>query len=167
MRKIALSGKKGKNKFALIDDEDFIKVNQYKWQLSNQGYAKSVTRGSHSTRKYLLMHRFITDFGEEIDHINGDKLDNRRENLRQVTSSMNSWNRNKMAISDGYHTLTSQYKGVYKNTDRKVFRARIVKNYKLYTIGSFDSELHAAMAYDIWAKELFGEYAKLNFKLIH
>ena len=79
-------------KVVIVDDEDFEWLNQWKW-LYNGGYAiRSV--GPYKNRKHIRMHRLIMDTPDhlEVDHINWDKLDNRRSNLRNVTRSENQRN---------------------------------------------------------------------------
>lgn len=81
-------------KFALVDDEDFERVNQYKWQYRKQdGYAFRQPK-KNDTNRIRYLHRFIMDVpvGINVDHINHDKLDNRRSNLRTATYSQNNQN---------------------------------------------------------------------------
>ena len=95
--------------------------------------------------------------GREIDHINGDKLDNRRSNLRFCTRSQNSMN----------HVLqsnnTSGYKGVWLRATTHHWQAEIMINQKHIRLGAFLSAEDAARAYDRAARKYFGEFAKLNF----
>lgn len=92
---------------------------------------------------------------EEIDHINGDKRDNRIENLRLCTRSENVMNRKKSKSN------TSGYKGVRQVGEK--WEARIGYKYKLICIGTYETAEEAASAYDKKAFELFGDFAKLNF----
>lgn len=139
-----------KNVFAIIDDEDFKKVKQFSWFCNEWGYA--LYRGGNP-KKNIRMHRLILDAPKnlEVDHINGNKLDNRRENLRLATKSQNQWNRNKTKIT------VSKFKGVFKSKNR--WQVKIKQIY----IGSFKTEHQAALAYDLWARDLFGEFAGTNF----
>src|SRR3972149_6021810 len=107
MKKIKLT----KDEFALVDDEDFEYLNQFAWQCSPLGYA---------TRR-IGMHREIikTPKGMYTDHINGNPLDNRKENLRIVTFSQNMLNRKR------YKNNKSGHKGVVWNKDRQKWRVRI------------------------------------------
>ena len=93
-----------------------------------------------------------------VDHIDGDLSNNKKDNLRLCSLSQNQWNRK--IQSNG----TSKYKGVCLrlNKKSKKWRAEICKNRKIYRIGLFDNEVEAAVAYNEKAKELFGEFAKLN-----
>src|SRR4051794_8623449 len=92
----------GKGMQTIVDDEDADKVNQYDWYLSGAGYPHAWMGG-----KKVMLHRFLLDVpsGFEVDHINRDKLDNRRNNLRIVTHQQNNMNK-------PGRSLTSKYKGV-------------------------------------------------------
>lgn len=81
-----------RGRYALVDSADYSRLVHLSWHLSNGGCAESQFRGTH---KAIYMHRLIMDAppGVEVDHINGDQLDNRRENLRLVTHSQNQQNR--------------------------------------------------------------------------
>jgi len=99
-----------------------------------------------------------------VDHINGDKLDNRRENLRIVNSKQSSYNKAKPKTANP----SSPYKGVSKKVcknkagEHVFYCASVVKDSKRYGLGSFKNEEDAARAYNEKAQELFGEYAYLN-----
>jgi hypothetical protein len=153
--------KLSQGKFALVDEADYKRLNQWKW-FYNHGYA---VRNIKTRKKIRLlpMHRLVIDVpkGMFTDHINGDKLDNRRLNLRLCNKSQNAANTRK---SD--RPLTSRYKGVHWSRLHEKWRAKIGLNQRHLNIGLFDEEHHAAMAYDIWAKELFGDYAQTNFHTI-
>ena len=99
---------------------------------------------------------------DEIDHINGIRDDNRIENLRECTRSQNSANAPKRKSYDGKIT-SSKYKGVYWYKRYQKWKAQIGKDGKMIHLGYFDSERDAAKAYDSKAKELFGEFAAVNF----
>lgn len=90
-----------------------------------------------------------------VDHINGNKLDNRKSNLRICTDAENARNSSKKS---------GNFKGVQWRSDKHKFRARIMDNGKEIFIGYFTNEIEAAKAYDTKAKELFGEFARLNFE---
>jgi hypothetical protein len=93
----------------------------------------------------------------QVDHINGDKSDNRIENLRLVTTQQNSFNRPAQKNSQ------SKYKGVYWEKDRKVWAVRIGLHSACVAVGRFESEFLAALAYDRAIREWAGEYAYQNF----
>jgi hypothetical protein len=164
MKTIALT----RNLVAIVDDEDYEYLNQWKWRAMKQRnyfYAqrKSVVNGKHT---FIIMHRLILNVphGLLTDHINHDTLDNRKENLRVCTKQQNGQNRVKQQKES-----ISKYKGVsrYRNQHYiegkfKSWMAQIVINQKNYYLGSFDTEVEAAIAYNKSATECFGEFAKLN-----
>lgn len=119
MKKIQLT----KNKVALVDDDMFEYLNQWKWYLNDNGYA--VNKG----KTIIRMHRLINNTPEGLftDHINMDKLDNRRCNLRSVSKSENGINRLKPKNN------RSGCKGVCFNKNANKWMAEIkVKPTKIY-----------------------------------
>lgn len=159
MKRIALSGKNGIGKYALVDDEDYDNLITHKWAVSNMGYAtRLVYSKEKSGVKRQLMHRLIMDSPTnlQIDHIDNNTLNNQKSNLRPSTQAQNCWNR-KISSSN-----TSGYKGVtfIKRIDR--WQADIYHNYRRYRLGSYLTKEEAAQAYNTKAKELFGEFALLN-----
>jgi hypothetical protein len=159
MKRIKLGGKYGLDKFALVDDEDFDKFNKYKWHSTKKGYALH-TDTSVKPKKNILMHRLIMNCrkGLEVDHIYHNTLDNRKQNLRITTRIQNHQNTIIHKINK------SGYKGVTKHKHSGKWESRIKYQGKKLHIGLFTNPRHAALAYDMWAKELFGEYAYLNFQ---
>lgn len=135
---------------ALVSNLDAEHLIQFSWYLSSNGYAASRL---NIQAKWAYMHRIICGLpsGFEIDHINGNILDNRRENLRTVTRGQQMQSRRKFKNS------RSQYKGV--SVDRAGICAYIAGQW----IGYFDTEMQAAKAYDREAYRRFGEFAKFNF----
>lgn len=157
MKRIELNGKRGKNKFTLVDAQDYDLINKTKWYLTSSGSAMS-SKWNNATCKveHTAMHRVIMKCPKDklVDHINHNRLDNRRSNLRICSDSQNQMN--KMGWSK------SGYKGVSKRNDRNKFRSMIVIKYNKIHLGDFDTPIEAALAYNKKARELFGEYAKLN-----
>jgi len=139
--------------FAKVDDADFEWLSQRKWYLHPKGYAAEMSRG-----KFSWMHRLInnTPAGIQTDHINGDKLDNRRENLRSCTITEN--NRNRPTPTKN----TSGFKGVSWDKRKKNWKVDIRINNKTKYIGNFASKEDAAKAYDTAAKQYHGDFAKTN-----
>lgn len=150
MRKIKLGNS---IKYVLVDNQDYDKVSQFNWSLVTKGYA--ITGGRGAT---MAMHRFILGLVKEdkieVDHVNGNKLDNRKSNLRLATPSQNRWNTTKRKHN------TSGYKGVYYHYGK--WQARIGINYREITLGTFNKPEKAAEAYNDAARVLHGEFAKLN-----
>lgn len=142
-------------KFAIVDDEDYERVNQYKWHY-RQGYA-SHTRYENGKFVTVNMHRMIVGAlpGQIVDHINRNKLDNQKVNLRICTVGEN--NRNRIQVSG----TTSKYKGVHKKENSWVASIRV--NRKKIHLGSYAAEEDAARAYDSVVDYFHGEFARKNF----
>lgn len=146
---------------AIVDNVDYERVIKFKWyasvQVSGIVYAYRTCK-----KKTIIMHRFIVnapmDTSIGVDHINGDGLDNRKSNLRLCTKSQNAANSRK------YATNTSGYKGVYFDKRENKWVSRIRLSGKRIYIGGFNDRISAAKSYDLKAKEIFGRFAKLNFK---
>lgn len=152
---------------AVVDADDFALLSQFKWRLHVGRYAARSCKG-----KVVLMHRVILSLSDERegDHINGDGLDNRRVNLRQVTRRQNLMNKKpyKRYVNRRSGTPWSQFKGVSwggsLGHETKPWRARIhVGPGKERQLGRFATELQAARVYDKAAREHYGEFARLNF----
>lgn len=145
-----------KGKVALVDDEDFEWLNQWKWYCHSNNYAcRRVTKNGKSWISY--MHKEILDSPGNTDHINGNGLDNRRSNLRSCTQQQNM--RNQRPV----RKRASKFKGVYNTGKgkRKPWRAAIGDcGYK--HIGYFWTQEEAAVAYNKEATRRFGEFANLN-----
>lgn len=158
---MALAIQLSRNRQAIIDDEDFEKLNKYKWYISTKGYAIAHT-WKNGKRTTMTMHRIImkSPTRGQIDHKNNDKLDNQKINLRLCNTSQNKANSLK------HHNNKSGYKGVNWHKRDKIWYASICLNYKKYSLGYFKNKIEAAKAYDKRALELFGEFANLNFKRI-
>lgn len=133
---------------AIIDLEDIDKVKQYKWSLSDYGYARTVNN--------IKLHHVILETTEMHDHKNTIKLDNRKENLRPCNISENQQNKNIAANN------TSGAKGVSWHKRFKKYSAYISINKKQIFLGYFVDLIEATKAYNKAAIELFGEFALLN-----
>jgi len=145
-------------KTALVDDEDFEEVNQYKW------YAQLIEKNWYAIRnlpgakgKKIYMHRSIKPGLLRIDHKDGDGLNNQKNNLRPSTNGQN------IANSRKRRGCSSRYKGVTWHKHNKTWKAQISVSTKMIHLGSFDSEILAAQAYDSAARRHFKEFARLNF----
>ena len=158
MKKIELT----QGKHALVDDADYDHLMQWKWSAAMMAHNHRATRRHENSNETIYMHREIMGFKKgdtrHVDHINHNPLDNRRINLRCCTRSQNLMNSIKRKGT------SSVYKGVsWFNASRK-WKAYIKINTKQKYLGLFETETAAAVAYDTEAKELFGEYALLNFQ---
>jgi len=144
-------------KVAIVDDEDFEWLSQWKWHCM-KGYAARHPAGPHG-QKYIYMHRKImrTPDDMDADHINHNTFDNRRLNLRNCTHAENS--RNQITQK---RSITG-FKGVSFDSERKKWKAQIQLNSIGKIIGRFSTPEAAARAYDEMAKKLFGEFTNLNF----
>jgi hypothetical protein len=154
MKEINLS----RGKITIVDDADFDYLNQWRWKLSSTGYAVRAYMVNGKTTR-VRMHRLITnaDKTKEVDHINGNSLDNRRSNLRTCSHAENNQNKGKQSNN------TSGYKGVMWDKGTGRWRAKIAKDGKDIHVGRFDDLVEAAKAYDMAALEVHGEFASLNF----
>jgi len=142
---------------AVVDAADFEMLSHWNWH-SDAGRYPARTTHVKGTRSSQRMHRTIMlpGPGQEVDHINGDGLDNRRANLRLCTRTQNNGNQRKARG-------VSQYKGVYRNNRHQMWVAHIgVKGQRVY-LGEYAREEDAARAYDDAARTTFGEFALTNF----
>lgn len=144
-------------KVALIDDED-AHLAEFKWHARHNGrnlwYA---ARCVGPQRRTVSLHRVILPGCVQVDHINGDGLDNRRANLRPASARENQFNGRMRADN------TTGYKGVTWDARDRVWRARVNAKGRRMSLGSFHDPVEAARAYDEAARRLFGEFAALNF----
>lgn len=149
-----------KDRVVLVDDSDFEWLNQYKWHICN-GYASRYGKGGRKNRKRIYMHQILmpTEDGMEVDHINRNRLDNQRHNLRTCTRAQNHMNMFKMRPK-----TTSRYKGVSRRkcNNKKIWQVFIKFNGKSRYVGIFAIEEDAARAYNKAATKYFGEFALLN-----
>ncbi len=153
MRQIPLS----QGKFAIVDDEDYVRINQCKWYFEGHYAIRKINLGNNKWKTFW-MHREImrTPEGMETDHINSDKLDNRKINLRVATRSQNQHNRKK------YANNKTGFKGVSVRPDTGKFRAIISLAGRNRRLGQFETAEQAANAYDAAALKIHKDFARLN-----
>lgn len=141
-----------KGKFSEVDDDLFEELSKWKWSTHSCGYACRNEKG-----KLILLHRQIMHFhaNKVVDHINGDKLDNRSENLRVCAMSQNASN------GKSHKDSTSIYKGVSYCANKR-WLSQLYVNGKTVFQKYFSEEIEAAEAYNQNAVKYFGEYARVN-----
>ncbi len=156
MKRIPLS----QGKFAIVDNEDYLTLSKVKWFYGGDGYAaREVSTGKgRQARRCEKMHRVInkTPKGMDTDHINNDKLDNRKCNLRTATKSQNDCNRRRQRNN------TSGFKGVSFHKSSGKWTARIALHRKMHNLGLFPTPELAHKAYCKAAKELHKEFARIK-----
>jgi hypothetical protein len=137
----------------LVDEDLLLELSQYRWRVSG-GYACTTRNGGR-----LAMHRLVigAGSGQVVDHANGNKLDNRRDNLRWATHGQNASNRS------ANHEAFSRFKGIAWDRHTGEWRAQIMVNGRSYILRGAASEKEAARLYDVLARELHGEFACVNF----
>lgn len=144
-----------------FDEKSFKLYQKYNWWLKDQNNKYSyLCRDCVTTGKKFRFHRELlnlTDKNLVCDHINGDGLDNRLDNLRICTQKENIRNKNKTK-----NQTSSKYKGVSFNKLNNNWRVRMEKDGSQVEIGSFKTEKEAAEAYNKAAIKMYGEYAKVN-----
>ena len=177
MKKIPLSTKgKPSNRgkfFALVDDELYNELSKFNWSISKNGYAQRRVKIGDKVST-VLMHRQIMEltFGDSIcvDHINGNRLDNRKSNLRICSRTENNHNmriskRNKSGAKGVFH-LTIEYETKKGISRKDYWRASIMVDRKNIFLGTFSYNPNglerAKKAYNDAAKKYYGEFAYLN-----
>lgn len=142
-------------KRAIVDEEDYDMLSRYNWWVSDKGYAIT-SKQINKVRKTIHMHRLVnkTPEGSVTDHINHDKLDNRKENLRTATFSQNMMN--------SEPNKGKKYKGVSYAKKEKSWTSQIHYENRCIHLGQYETEVEAARAYNQKAKELHGDFAFLN-----
>ena len=144
--------------YALVDGADYEQLSLFKWHVlrsNNTCYAVHTLKDGRA----ILLHCQIMNPPKcmQVDHINHNGLDNRRHNLRLCTISQNHQNGN------SHKDSISKYKGVSWHSDAHKWYATIYANKQANYLGLFNKEIDAAVAYDNKAKEIFGDFALLNF----
>lgn len=149
-----LNVSKGKAQ-AIVSDEDYDRLNVFAWCLTGWK-ARYVGRRTNRTTLYLHREVIGAPVGLEVDHINRNPLDNRRENLRLCTPSQNHANTGHLTGG------SSQYRGVCWDAGYGAWMAYIKVNGRFKGLGRFQDERKAALAYDSAAAKIFGSFATLN-----
>lgn len=156
MKKIPLT----QGLFALVDDDDYAEINKHEWHARRDRYTYYAERSSGPTksRHGIKMHRLLLSAkrGQQVDHVNGNGLDNRRCNIRVCTHTENQRNRRRQK------SARSSFKGITFHKRRQKWQAQIKVNKRNIYLGLFVSELAAAKAYDKAAEKFFGEFARGN-----
>ena len=138
--------------YAVVDDDDFEELNRHKWtaRRNRPGGVTYAARGRKASdppgAQQVRMHRAVMgdpQRGLEIDHINGNGLDNRKSNLRFTDAALNRANSRK------FRNSKNRYKGVRKTTSGR-WQALVTINHKQIHIGTYDDPLDAARAFDAW-----------------
>lgn len=147
---------------AIVDDEDVEKVSRMRWHAQRsrgKWYAGSNCRQADGSYRYCSMHRIVLDAekGQEIDHIDGNALNNTRANLRFVTHQQNVFNRGTSRRDK------AGYKGISMDKRTGEWKARIAPNGTQIYLGRYPTQEEAAIAYDSAAREYYGEFAWVNF----
>ena len=146
---------------AIVDEEDYERVCQYKWTALVSRHTVYAYRADRSTgeRRTLYLHRFLLNPPEdmEVDHIDRDGLNNTRSNLRLATRRENMINRGMSPRN------VSGYRGVSWAARDRRWLAQICVEGKTIHLGSFRDPAEAAKVYDEAAKEYHGLWAQLNF----
>ncbi len=145
-----------RHKLVTVDDADFKYLNQFNWHVDRDNAASSYFGSKRN--KSMLMSRFIMNAPEnlEVDHIDGNRLNNQRNNLRLATSAQNKMNRGPRRDNK------SGYKGVSWHKQQEKWTARIMADDKYQSLGLFNSILDAAKAYNQAATKYHGKFAWLN-----
>lgn len=140
----------------ILDDGDAHLAQTYRWCDNGDGYAKAYDR---KTKRFVYLHRIVTQAqrGQIVDHINGNRMDCRRANLRITDRSGNALNSRKRRCH-GAHGVASKYRGVAWHPTR----SKWVANYRGKYLGLFDNDTDAARAYNAAADRENNEFARRN-----
>ena len=146
-----------RGRVAVVDDADEELVFPYSWGLIKKTPNFYANAYNPVTKKNMRMHRLIMGLdGPNVDHIDGNGLNNQRSNLRLATAEQGNHNRRKRA------GVTSRFKGVSWNRKSQAWRASIQAHGQKIDLGLFDDEIEAALIYDNYARDLHGEFARTN-----
>lgn len=156
-------GKNGK-RFAIVSPEDYDFLLQWKWTISNGYIMHDLKTYDKQVITRIAMHRVVSKRAgqrelECVDHINGCRWDNRRENLRPCTRSQN-------LLNSAYHHNQNGYRGVYKYSNSKRYYGKITYAKQCYELGSYETAIEAAYAYDAAALSLpDSEFRSTNYSM--
>jgi hypothetical protein len=147
-----------KGTITIVDNDDYEYLNQWKWYLLKSHTNYYAIRSSRPDNKLIQLHRIVIKAkqGEIVDHINGDKLDNRKVNLRICTHAQNNQNRKISKLNK------SGYNGVSWSIKNKRWVAQIACEKKKIHLGYYKDLIEAAKVFNQAAKKYHGEFAKLN-----
>ncbi len=157
----------GRGLFALVSPEDYARLSAHAWRLGGttpqRRYARRTIRvgkGRAAPKRAVFMHRVVAGAapGQFVDHVNGDTLDNRRENLRLCTAAENARN-----VRSSKNQKRGGFKGVAWHPKAKKWQAHIRVDRRNVYLGLHATPEDAARAYDRAAAERFGAFAALNF----
>jgi len=140
----------------IIDEDLYYDCLHYTWRVSLDGYIWGYNRES---KKAFQLSRYVMKYDDKnlVDHINNNKADNRRDNLRIATSTQNTMNKTSAKNS------SSQFLGVALNKNMNKWKATIQVDGKPIHLGFFDDEIEAARVRDEATKKYYGEHGNLNF----
>lgn len=153
-----IESKNGKHGVVLIDKDDALMCKRYTWYINNNGYAIATHNFGNSKQKTIRMHRYLLEnelldnHKMQVDHINRNRLDNRRNNLRLATPSQNSINRIKRNQDE------NKVKGVNWHKGKCKWCAQININGKQRQVGQFDNYEEAVLARKEAEKRYYGDY---------
>lgn len=163
-RELPLHGKKAAGRVALVDDgADYDLASRYRFWVAETRrpngavhgpYVQAHVPGSGKRGRNIFLHTLLTGW-PLVDHEDGDPLNCTRANMREATDGQNSYNRRKGVRA------SSRYKGVCRKRDR--WQANIKAGAERLYLGTYLSEVAAALAYDAEARRLHGEFARPNF----